>query len=209
MVASTKALVVIPPDYPGAGSQFGAYSSPLAPENQPAWLWGQGTPAAIPPFTTVNKGSLYSEVNASDDDPCLWVKVDEGGDTADWVLFGNTGVVEVRSALFTIDAADSEQVIFHAVTACQILEAGILYNEATETSGAATGDITIGTTTGGDELVTATSYEVAKATGYYKALTLKLSGALAAGASVFVSHDDAGSTIPGTVFIVMKIRVEA
>jgi hypothetical protein len=180
----------------------------MFPEAGPTWIWGQGTPAAIDPFTVVQKGSLYSEVNADDDDPSLWMKVDEGGDAADWVRWSNTGVVEVRSALYTIDAADSEQVIFHAVSACQILSAGILYNEATETSGAASGDITVGTAAAGDELVTATAYEVSKATGYYKALTVKLSGLLAAGASVFVSHDDAGASVPGTVFVVMKIRVE-
>jgi hypothetical protein len=58
----------------------------MLPENSPAWLWGQGTPSAIAPFTTVNKGSFYSEVNATDDETGhVWMKVDEGGDAADWV----------------------------------------------------------------------------------------------------------------------------
>ena len=176
------------------------------PEASPAWLWGQGTPAAIAPFTTVNKGSLYSQVNSTDDDPALWMKVDEGGDTADWVSIGNVGVEIVQSLLIDISAADSEQVIFNAVTACEILEAGIIYNEATETSGAAEGDVTIGTTTGGDELVEAYSYKAAQASGTYAALTL-VTGALAAGDSVFVSHDQADGAV-GTVQVQLKIRVE-
>ncbi len=210
MAASTKAIVLIPPGYAeGAGSDFDAYSSPLAPENQPAWLWGQGTPAAIPPFTTVNKGSIYSEVNTTDDDPALWEKVDEGGDTADWVLMGNTGVVEVWSALFDISAADSEQVVFNAVTASQILEAGLVWNEATVASDSNEGDITIGTTSGGAQIVTATSYGLSQASGAYQALVLEAAGvSLAAGTSVFASHDDAASAA-GTYRLLLKIRVEA
>jgi len=134
------------------------------------------------------------------------MKVDEGGDTADWVSIGNVGVEIVQSLLIDISAADSEQVIFNAVTACEILEAGIIYNEATETSGAAEGDVTIGTTTGGDELVEAYSYKAAQASGTYAALTL-VTGALAAGDSVFVSHDQADGAV-GTVQVQLKIRVE-
>lgn len=208
MAASTKAYFLYPPS-PGIGAgHVNPPSGGLHPENSPAWLWGQGTPAAIAPFTTVNKGSIYSEVNASDDDPNLWFKVDEGGDTADWVLQGNTGVVTIRSTLFDIDAADSEQVVFHAVTACQILEAGLMWEEATGTSGAVLGDITVGTTTGGAELVAATSYPLSTASGAYTALTL-VTGVLAAGDSVFASHDDAGTGFAGTYRLLLKIRVEA
>ena len=49
----------------GAGNLLNAYASQLAPEGMPSWIWGQGTPAAFQPWTTVNKGSLYSEVNAA------------------------------------------------------------------------------------------------------------------------------------------------
>ena len=210
MTASTKAWYLYPPSTRLGGTGEIPPPSSIAgmfPENAPAWLWGQGSPAAIAPFTVVNKGSIYSEVNATDDNPNLWMKVDEGGDTADWVLMGNTGIVSVQSLLIDISAAASEQVIFHAVTASEILEAGIIYEEASETSGAADGDITIGTTTGGDELVEATPYVAAQATGTYQALTL-VTGALAAGTSVFVSHDDTGDAV-GTVRPFLKIRVEA
>ncbi len=207
MAASTKAFFLYPPA-PGLGA--GHVNPPgggMHPENSPAWIWGQGTPAAIAPFTTVNKGSIYSEVNAPDDDPNLWFKVDEGDDTADWVRVGDTGVVVVTSELYVISAAASEQVVFHAVTASEILEAGLIWNEATAASGALEGDITIGTATGGAEIVVADSYDVSQATGAYQALTL-VTGVVAAGAELFASHDQA-SGAAGTYFRQLKIRIEA
>ena len=192
----------------GAGNVLNAYASQLAPEGMPSWIWGQGTPGAFPPFTTINKGSLYSEVNAADDVAAnLWVKLDEGGDAADWVELGNTGLTTVKSDLFDISAAASEQVLFHAIGACEILTCGIIWNEATGASGAAEGDITVGTTTGGAEVVAATSYTVSQATGAYVALTL-VEGTLAAGDEVFVSHDQA-SGAAGTYFFQMEVRYEA
>ena len=207
MATSTKAYFLYPPA-PGLGA--GHINPPgggLHPENSPAWIWGQGTPAAIAPFTTVNKGSLYSEVNATDDDPHLWFKVDEGGDAADWVSVGKTGVVIVTSELYDISASSSEQVVFNAVTACQILEAGLIWNEATGASGAAEGDITIGTATGGAQIVTADGYDVSQSTGAYQALSL-VTGVLTAGQSVFASHDIAAGA-DGTYFLQLKIRIEA
>jgi len=210
MTASTKAWYLFPTgahlggtgEVPPAGSIAGMY-----PESAPSWLWGQGTPAAISPFTVVNKGSLYSEVNATDDNPHLWMKVDEGAATTDWVAIGSVGVVIVTSELFDISAADSEQVVFSAVKACEILEAGLIWNEATGASGALEGDITIGTATGGGQLVSAATYAVSQSSGAYQALTL-VTGVLAAGAEVFASHDIAAGA-DGTYFLQLKIRVEA
>ncbi len=55
-------------------------------EKAPSILWGTGTPNGdLSPFDLVNKGSLYMEVNNTDDQTALWIKVDEGGDNADWV----------------------------------------------------------------------------------------------------------------------------
>lgn len=206
MAASVKAYELYPPS-PGLGGA-GHVEPPnagLLPEGSPAILWGQGTPAAIPPFTTVNKGSLYMEVNAADDVQNLWQKCDEGGDTADWVRVGAMGEVIVRSALYDISAADSEQVVFHAVNPAVILEAGLVWNEATATSGAAEGDITIGTATGGAQIVAAASYPVSTASGAYTALTI-VDGTLAAGDSVFASHDQSAGAA-GTYFLQLKIRL--
>jgi hypothetical protein len=179
----------------------------MFPESAPSWLWGQGSPAAISPFTVVNKGSIYSEVNATDDNPNLWTKIDEGGDTSDWVLMANVGIVTVRSPLIDIGEADVEHVIFNAVTACEVIEAGLIYEEATVTSDADEGDITIGTVSGQGEIVAAAAYAVSQASGAYQALVIA-DGDLAAGDSVFASHDEAANAA-GTVRVQLKIRVEA
>ena len=85
MVTSTKAFFLYPPAPAlGGAGHVNPPGGGLLPEDSPAWLWGQGTPGAIAPFTTVNKGSVYSEVNATDDYGHMWVKQDEGGDAADW-----------------------------------------------------------------------------------------------------------------------------
>ncbi len=58
-------------------------------EGQPAIMWGQGTPDGnLAPFNLVNKGSLYMEVNNTDDQTAVWMRVDEGGESgsgSDWV----------------------------------------------------------------------------------------------------------------------------
>lgn len=192
----------------GAGNVLNAYASQLAPEGMPSWIWGQGTPGAFPPFTTVNKGSLYSEVNAADDVAAnVWMKLDEGGDAADWVEMGNSGVAYAMSEVFDISVADSEQMPFHAIAACEILEIGIVWVEATGTSGPAEGDITVGTATGGGQIVAAVAYPLSAAAGAYTALTI-VEGTLAAGDTVFASHDQATGAA-GTYRLLMKIRVEA
>ena len=56
-------------------------------ERPPCWLAGQGTPNGdLEPFLSAQKGSLYSQTDATDDAGHLWVKIDEGGDDDDWDL---------------------------------------------------------------------------------------------------------------------------
>ena len=200
MAVNTQAFFLTNPvdSLQDGGISIGA----MHPETQPAILWGQGTPDGDrAPFNVVNKGSIYMQTNATDDTPAVWYKVDEGGANDDWALGGS--YVIVTSALFDISAAASEQVLFHAVAAAKVIEAGIIWNEATGASGAAEGDITIGVATGGAEIVAAASYGVSKATGTYDALTI-VDGEVAAGESVFASHDQAAGA-DGTYFLQLKI----
>ena len=201
----------------------------MYPEDAPAIMWGQGTPNGdLAPFNLVNKGSLWMSTDQADDVTAVYVKVDEGGDNADWVrLFvenqalidtndlaaaagitnaqlANGGTIVVRSDLFDISAADSEQVIFNAKKgAATITAAYLVWQEATGASGAAEGDITIGTASGGAQVVAAAAYTVSKATGSVSALTL-VSGALAADASVYASHDQAASA-DGTYYLFLEL----
>lgn len=200
MAVSTNAFFLQNPTNLGGvnnvPAQLGMY-----PESPPAILWGQGTPTNIAPFTSVNKGSLYLCVNNADDVPSVYVKVDEGGDADDWVMGGSPFLV--TSALFDISGADSEQVVMHAVSELIIVQAGLIWNEATAASGAAEGDITIGVATGGAQIVAADAYDVSQASGAYQALTI-VDGEVAAGESVFASHDQAAGA-NGTYFLQLKV----
>ena len=79
----------------------------MAPEYLPGLIWGQGTPGAIEPFTTINKGSIYMQVNGTDDESHCWMKVDEGGDAADWVQLLSSGGNVFAPALTTSDSVSS------------------------------------------------------------------------------------------------------
>lgn len=73
----------------------------LVPERAPTDLWGQGTPDGDrEPFLSAQKGSTYRQVDATDDAPVFWVKVDEGGDDADWVVTGGTAAA---AAIFDVE----------------------------------------------------------------------------------------------------------
>jgi hypothetical protein len=82
MAVNTSAFLVVNPDP--------AKKQPaLAPEPAPTFLWGQGTPDGDrSPFSVAQKGTLYFQVDATDDDNHTWQKVDEGNDDADWVQLG-------------------------------------------------------------------------------------------------------------------------
>lgn len=184
----------------GAGIASDSGPGGMYPENVPVLLWGQGTPDGDrSPFKEANKGSLYMAVNQTDDVTHLWQKIDEGDDNADWVPMDHKHVT--RSALFDISAADSEQVVLYADRPLLITAAFLLWNEATAASGAAEGDITIGTATGGAEIVAATAYGVSKASGSRQVLSI-VDGAVALDGSVFASHDQAPSAA-GTYFLVL------
>lgn len=200
MAVSTNAFFLQNPKALG-GINNVPHEEGLYPESPPAILWGQGTPTNIAPFTSVNKGSLYLCVNNADDVPSVYVKVDEGGDADDWVMGGSPFLVV--SPIFDISASDSEQVLMHAVSELIVVQAGLIYVEATAASGAAEGDMTIGVATGGAQIVAATAFQVSKASGAYQALTIA-DGEVAAGESVFASHDTADSA-NGTVLVQLKV----
>lgn len=194
-----------------AGAPDGGGPGGMYPETQPAIMWGQGTPNGdLAPFNLVNKGSLYLQVDATDDTACAWVKMDEGGDNADWRLIGESegtskGLRVTRSALYDISAVDSEQTLMAAEAvsgALTIVRAYLVWAEATGASGAAEGDITIGTASAGSEIAAATAYTASKAIGTHSDLVIK-NGAVAAAGSVFASHDVAAGA-DGTYYLFLE-----
>jgi hypothetical protein len=83
--------------------------SALIPESAPTDLWGQGTPDGDrEPFLSAQKGTLYRQVDATDDYPHVWIKVDEGNDDADWVVMGtasSTSIFDLEHQLLGADGA--------------------------------------------------------------------------------------------------------
>ena len=92
MATSTVAFYVFKPNPPPGG---------MAPEYPPSIIWGQGTPGAIAPFISINKGSLYFQVDGTDDESHCWLKVDEGSDAADYVRLVTTPYNIAESSLAT------------------------------------------------------------------------------------------------------------
>ena len=113
----------------------------------------------------------------------------------------------VVTDLVNISDADSEIQVLHAVAALTITEIGILWEEATGNTGAAEGDITVGVSTGNGDIVAADAYDASKAVGSYQALT-PADGAVAAGETVFMSHDVADSAA-GTYRVVIKYDLDS
>lgn len=85
MAVNTKVNFMYPPDMHEGGTGFSYKGFALGPETPPAIMWGQGTPDGDrAPFNIVNKGSIYLQIDATDDATCIHLKIDEGGDDADW-----------------------------------------------------------------------------------------------------------------------------
>ena len=122
MAVATNAFFLVGGGPVGAGLPNYSAAGGTYPEGAPAILWGQGTPAALAPWTLVNKGSLYMSVNQTDDTTALYMKVDEGGDAADWKrvfaedealidtndMSASAGIVTGQIAAGTITVEDME-----------------------------------------------------------------------------------------------------
>src|SRR5688572_20292539 len=101
MATNTQAFFVVNPN-PSRRQPAGA------PEPAPTFLWGQGTPDGDrEPFSIAQKGTLYFEVDATDDTTMVWVKVDEGSDDADWVKFGSETSAPVNATAATLTATSA------------------------------------------------------------------------------------------------------
>ena len=222
MAVATNAFFLVGGGPVGAGLPNYSAAGGTYPEGAPAILWGQGTPAALAPWTLVNKGSLYMSVNQADDTTALYMKVDEGGDTADWkrvfaedealidgadLLDGGITVEDLEtnalsnhtvSILVDISATASETIPLYAVAALTITKIDLVWQEATTASGAADGDWQVGTASGGAQIVGAdTAYVNGQATGSNTSITI-VSGVLGADGSAFQSHDQSASGGAGT-----------
>ena len=115
-----------------------------------------------------------------------------------------------RSVWFNLDNGNGttiDDVLMTPTSAITITAARIIYVDAT-TGTVAAGNAKIGTTLGGAEVVAATAYENTKAVGTTTAMTI-VSGAVAAGTSVFVRHTGVAATQAGQAVVEIEYTVDA
>lgn len=196
MTASTKAHLLLNsvPQIQG-----GAVLSPIkggGTQRVPMVAYGAGTPAGtIAPWKDVPKGSIWLSNDQSANAVCAWVKIADNSAVADWVPWG----VELRRAdtmVFNMDAAAAEYDYLYFPRAALIIGAYLAYSEATDASAAAEGNISAGTVADGEQIVAATLYEVSKAIGYVKTLTV-VSGTITAGGVAVTKNTPVAATEAG------------
>jgi len=111
-----------------------------------------------------------------------------------------------KTAVINIDngsGATLDDLLFYCVNDVFLIDATVVYTEATDTLGAASANVKIGTSAGGAEIVTATALQISKAVGSTTALTLNLNW-VAAGSTVRVRHTGIASTEAGQYFVQLR-----
>lgn len=114
----------------------------------------------------------------------------------------------IRTKTFNVDngaGTTDDDVLLYAVEDLQIMDACIVYSEATDTSGAGSANVKIGTTAGGAEIVAQTAIGTSKAIGSITALTIVAGGDFVpAGTSVRVRHTGVAATEVGQYHVQVR-----
>lgn len=117
-----------------------------------------------------------------------------------FIARGNQRYLTVRSQIFNVDngagTTIDEVLLSNLPSDIEIVSIQAVYQEATDTAGAASANFKLGTTVGGAEIVAATALEVSKAIGSVTATTLAVSR-IAAGGILSVRHTGVASTEVG------------
>ena len=101
-----------------------------------------------------------------------------------------------------------DDVLIRAGQALTILAARVVYVDATSGTVAA-GNVSLGTTAGGEEIVAVTAYENSKAVGTATQLTLKATGIkVAANTPVMVRHTGVAATAAGQVYVEIEFTFD-
>lgn len=125
-------------------------------------------------------------------------------------LRGHQGWQIARTQAFNIDngaGVTVDEILFSNLPYdIEIQSVQAVYQEATDTSGAATANFKLGTTAGGTELVGATAYAVSKAVGATTTATITLA-LVSAGSAIFVRHTGRAAAEAGTAVIQVVYRI--
>lgn len=131
--------------------------------------------------------------------------------TGTYIARGKAQYNVVTTQTFNIDngaGTTVDECVLNLPYAIEIMDARIVYQEATDTSGVASANAKIGTTAGGAEIVAATAYAVSKAVGATTAMTLVLSR-IPANTGVFVRHTGIAATEGGQAKVQIAYRIKA
>lgn len=126
-----------------------------------------------------------------------------------YIARGNERFNYAVSVEFNIDngsGATTDDIILVPDKDIFITHARVFYTEATDTAGAASATVKIGTTSGGAEIVAATNLQVSKAIGATTALTLVKNFA-AAGSIISVRHTGVATTEGGKYKVQIRYRL--
>lgn len=123
-----------------------------------------------------------------------------------YIARGNQRYQIANTPIINIDngsGTTADYVLLYAVNDIFLVDANVVYTEATDTAGAAGANVKLGTTAGGNEVVTATNLQAAKAIGSVTALTLALNF-VAAGTTIRARHTGIASTEAGQYFVQLR-----
>lgn len=119
---------------------------------------------------------------------------------------GNQKFLMEKTQIFNIDNGSGttvDDMLLYCVNDVVLVDAFCVYTEATDTTGAATANVKIGTTAGGAEVVTATNLAVSKAVGATQSLTLNVQF-VAAGTTIRVRHTGRAATEAGQYYVALR-----
>lgn len=120
-------------------------------------------------------------------------------------------VIMIRSEEFDIDngsGTTEDDVLFVPSVPYRILSARAVYQEATDTAGADSATIAIGTTAGGVDIVAAAALEVSKAVGSKTDLTILTAEAVQpADQAIFLRHTGIAATEAGKYRVELEIAL--
>jgi len=128
-----------------------------------------------------------------------------------YIARGNQRYTVLRSQTFNIDNGSGttvdECLAANLPTDAELVSVQAIYQEATDTAGAADANFSLGTTAGGDDIVAATALEASKAVGAYTSATLAATR-LAAGNSLFARHTGIAATEAGQYSLQVILMLE-
>jgi hypothetical protein len=128
-------------------------------------------------------------------------------------LHTNSPYAHVHNKLskeFNIDngsGTTDDDLVLHTTRPITIIRAQVVYTVATDTAGAASANVKIGTTAGGSGIVAATALQVSKAVGAKTSLTV-VDGKVAADGNVWIRHTGIAATEAGNYKVLIEYTVD-